>query len=748
MRISPLLLALALGVAGSAARAGTVTVTTTGDGGAGSLRDAVTNASADDHIVFDASLAGSTITLTSGELDPKPNTTMTIDGEDKRITISGNKAYRVFHVVTTGSQIVTIKSLTIRDGSHATLGAGILNDGVLSLEDVTITECATAGNGGGIANNTGAVTAQRCTISGNNAVNGGGIYEDAGTVSLTNCTISGNVATSGGGFKTGSVNPNAYLGFCTVADNLASGTGGGIDGSSVSQSVALESTILSGNAAPTGPDCAGTLSTFNHNLVRSVSGCTFVGTDTGSVKGQDAKLGSLQFNGGLTRTHALLRGSPAIDLVPTISCMEFGGDQRTLSRPQDGDGDAVSTCDAGAYEAARSLVVTSLADPGDGGTCTLRQAVQAANTNAVAGTCAAGYLLSSSPDRIVFDVTGTITLGSPLVVSDSVMIEGPGADRLTVSGGGTTRIFDISSGTGANTYVISGLTLANAQSDYGGAVRLFFASDDTLSIDRTYFKDDVGTGNGGSIYTQGSRLVEVDRSTFVNTRAAGANASLAFLGGHAELRNATVGETSSSVSGVAVDGSVGAASLRLLSCTIRGSEPFGVLSNSATTTYGATIMGGGHSAANFAGSTFVSEGDNVISDSSGAAAASGDLKSTDPMLGPLSYNGGPIPTFGTKVGSPAIGHVPQSAHVRTRDGRGIPRHAVNADTGALEHVPSGDADGNGTLDVADVFYLINYLFAGGPPPVNEGDVNGDGVTDIADVFYLVNTLFASGPAPV
>jgi large repetitive protein len=30
---------------------------------------------------------------------------------------------------------------------------------------------------------------------------------------------------------------------------------------------------------------------------------------------------------------------------------------------------------------------------------------------------------------------------------------------------------------------------------------------------------------------------------------------------------------------------------------------------------------------------------------------------------------------------------------------------------------SGDADGNGTVDVADVFYLINFLFAGGPAPV-------------------------------
>jgi hypothetical protein len=28
-----------------------------------------------------------------------------------------------------------------------------------------------------------------------------------------------------------------------------------------------------------------------------------------------------------------------------------------------------------------------------------------------------------------------------------------------------------------------------------------------------------------------------------------------------------------------------------------------------------------------------------------------------------------------------------------------------------------------------------------------GDVNGDGVVDVSDVFYLINYLFAGGPAP-
>jgi hypothetical protein len=61
---------------------------------------------------------------------------------------------------------------------------------------------------------------------------------------------------------------------------------------------------------------------------------------------------------------------------------------------------------------------------------------------------------------------------------------------------------------------------------------------------------------------------------------------------------------------------------------------------------------------------------------------------------------------------------------------------------------SGDANGNGIVDVADVFYLINYLFAGGPLPKGPVDVNNSDSVDVEDVFYLINSLFAGGPLPL
>lgn len=63
-------------------------------------------------------------------------------------------------------------------------------------------------------------------------------------------------------------------------------------------------------------------------------------------------------------------------------------------------------------------------------------------------------------------------------------------------------------------------------------------------------------------------------------------------------------------------------------------------------------------------------------------------------------------------------------------------------------LPQGDANGDGSTTVQDVFYLINNLFSGGPPPAKAGkDPNGDGSTTVADSFYLINYLFSAGPAP-
>ncbi len=62
----------------------------------------------------------------------------------------------------------------------------------------------------------------------------------------------------------------------------------------------------------------------------------------------------------------------------------------------------------------------------------------------------------------------------------------------------------------------------------------------------------------------------------------------------------------------------------------------------------------------------------------------------------------------------------------------------------------GDADGNGSFDIADVTFLLAYIFGGGSPPdiLVEGDPDGSGAINIGDVVYSVDRIFIGGPEPV
>ncbi|MFQ6008437.1 MAG: dockerin type I repeat-containing protein, partial [Candidatus Zixiibacteriota bacterium] len=61
----------------------------------------------------------------------------------------------------------------------------------------------------------------------------------------------------------------------------------------------------------------------------------------------------------------------------------------------------------------------------------------------------------------------------------------------------------------------------------------------------------------------------------------------------------------------------------------------------------------------------------------------------------------------------------------------------------------GDVDGSGTINVADVTYLVAYLKGMGPAPpcFEEADADGSGSINVADVTYLVAYLKGLGPAP-
>ena len=62
----------------------------------------------------------------------------------------------------------------------------------------------------------------------------------------------------------------------------------------------------------------------------------------------------------------------------------------------------------------------------------------------------------------------------------------------------------------------------------------------------------------------------------------------------------------------------------------------------------------------------------------------------------------------------------------------------------------GDLNDDGKVNMADLVYLIAFIFQGGPEPGWEQacDVDGDGACGVADITYMVSYLYLDGPAPV
>jgi hypothetical protein len=90
--------------------------------------------------------------------------------------------------------------------------------------------------------------------------------------------------------------------------------------------------------------------------------------------------------------------------------------------------------------------------------------------------------------------------------------------------------------------------------------------------------------------------------------------------------------------------------------------------------------------------------------------------------------------------------------VKAKDNRGAERWSDETRLFVVTGLPQqsiGDFNSDGSVDVGDVVFAINYLYRSGSAPnsIEAGDVNCDGTVDVGDVVYLVNYLFRGGPPP-
>jgi hypothetical protein len=229
--------------------------------------------------------------------------------------VSGNSSGGLFNDVHYGptNPVIVVGYMTISESIISdNSGPGVWNYHFLTIFNSTLSgnSAGEALDGGGIRSGTfkapGSVTVINSTISGNSASGGGGgIANDTGGVAIVNSTITGNSATYGGGI--------ANFGGAQITNSTLSGNSapsdGGIDNAG---NIELSNTIL--NAGASGENIVnngGTVISHGYNVCSDDGGGYLNGP--GDQINTNPLLGPLQDNGGLTLTHALLPGSPAID---------------------------------------------------------------------------------------------------------------------------------------------------------------------------------------------------------------------------------------------------------------------------------------------------------------------------------------------------------------------------------------------------------------------------------------------------
>ncbi len=283
------------------------------------------------------------------------------------VTLSGNSATYNGGGMSNYQSSPSLSNVTF-SGNSAYYGGGMYNyQSSPSLSNVTFSGNSATYNGGGMSNyDNSSPSLSNVTFSSNSAYGGGGMYNDYNSSpSLSNVTFSTNSAYSGGGMYNNQSSPS--LSNVTFSTNSTLYYGGGMF-NFVNSSPSLSNVTFSGNSAYYGGGMYNYQSspTVTNSILwgnnpeqiynDSLSSVTVTYSDvqdgytgTGNIDANPL-LGPLADNGGFTQTHALGKGSPAIDAGDPAPSNCPATDQRGFPRPIDGNGDGDPICDMGAYE--------------------------------------------------------------------------------------------------------------------------------------------------------------------------------------------------------------------------------------------------------------------------------------------------------------------------------------------------------------------------------------------------------------
>jgi hypothetical protein len=498
------------------------TVTNGADSGAGSLRQAVSDAVDGDIIVLQQ---GQTVTLTA-MLDITKS--LTIEGNGATLTQSGFTPGTTSQLlyINSATAEVRISRLHFKGGRATNNGAAINNNGAkLILESCIFSDNTTSASGslGGalyIAGATSNVTVSGCTFYGNSAAaagtsRGGAVYSAAGTVTLTGNLFWGNTAVQGsvayGSLVSGGYNrTDTPIGAGVTESGFVPSTGD------------LQATAMPLSPTSFRPIGGGQAVGVIASLPAGYPGEDFNGAAittpaaAGAIQGATAAgyvahytavgPGTVQVSGGSVDADGIAGASLTLTAMPNTAADSFV--RWLVNGEVDSESSPVLTLNMNEHKIVRAMfsgtwTVTTGDNTGPG---SLRQAV----SDAVDG------------DTIALQGQ-TVTLTAMLTISKNLTIEGNGAtitqSGLTISA--INQLLSISAGT---TVRISRILFKGGRSkDNGSAI----INTGNLTLESCIFSDNYtsypSTTYGGAIHTATGSLTVLGCTFTGNTATTAAN---------------------------------------------------------------------------------------------------------------------------------------------------------------------------------------------------------------------------------
>ncbi len=630
-------------------------------------------------------------------------------------------------------------------------GGGVLNFGGATLTDCTLSGNDAVQNGGGMYN-IGTANLADCTVSGNSASGvGGGLYSFNDMLSLTDTIVAGNTSSSGASDIGGQS-------LVTGGNNLI-GTGGsggmvnGVDGNIVGVANPLLSSLGNyGGSTQTMALLEGSPA-LGAGVIAAYPGTTTPITtdqrglpldspspDIGAFQNQGSPLVALTFS---VSNQSITYGTPSVTISGTLTDGAQAPVGETVAVTLDGVEQSATIGPGGAFSTTLdtagltvpdspytiiyayttdgtfgsenttskltvnpiliTLTVDSLGDAGigSGDSGDLRYCVDQANSDDQSNTIVF--------DPTVFGTAQTITLSGGTLELENTwgtqMITGP-ASGLTLSGGGSSRVFQVDSGVTAS---ITGLTISDGYAySLGGGLANYGTTtltDCTISGNSAYYGG--GMFNGGTANISDCTLSGNNSDGLTNV-------------GSATLVGCTItGNDGGVVNARTTDQNT--ADLVLINCTVNGNYGQGVANSALLSLSNCTLSGNsgyfGGGLDNYGGLATLT-GCTITGNDGGGVSNTANLAMSDCTLsGNSAPNGGGL----YNGGSATLTNCTLSGNVATPgagDSRGVGGAVFNGQSAQNEYWYTSGAD----LSLTDCTLSGNSAESGGGV-YNSGSAN-------------------------